>query len=125
MNYTDDTHGSAHQKSIWTRFLNRYFRPAHRAEILEDGTSLTILPWMNAHALMMGKFPEYTWEFTEDPEGREVHYFNDGTAEVRCRMTIGPTHRSLLFVRDLTAPSATQTADRSTLQSNAVGKSDG
>ena len=29
-------------------------------EILEDGTSLTILPWMNAHALMMGEFPEYT-----------------------------------------------------------------
>lgn len=63
---------------------------------------LTYLPWMKAHEIMMGVFPEYHWEFTEDPTGRECHYFDNGSAEVRCRMTIGgqtnitylPVHRS-------------------------------
>jgi hypothetical protein len=45
--------------------------------------------WMASHATMMDHFPEYTWEFIMDSEGREAHYYPDGTAEVRCRMTIG------------------------------------
>lgn len=60
------------------------------------------VPWMKAHEIMMSHFPEYSWEFTEDPQGRECHYFDDGSAEVRCRMTVGdhtnitylPIHRS-------------------------------
>ena len=80
-------------------------------EVLGDQV-LTYLPWMKAHEIMMGTFPEYHWEFTEDPEGRECHYFNDGSAEVRCRMTIGgqtnitylPVHRS---GKAVDSPSAT------------------
>ena len=55
------------------------------------------LPWMAAHEIMMDQFPEYTWEFSEDPQGREVHYFDDGSAEVRCRMTIG-THTNITYL---------------------------
>ena len=75
-------------------------------EHLSD-TGLKYLPWMQAHELMMGVFPEYTWEFSEDQSGREVHYFDDGSAEVRCRMTIGthtvitylPVHRSGIAIK--------------------------
>jgi hypothetical protein len=80
-------------------------------EIL-DQVTLKYLPWMKAHELMMNTFPEYSWEFSEDPEGREVHYFNDGSAEVRCRMTIGnhtnitylPVHK---FGEAISSPSST------------------
>jgi len=80
-------------------------------EILGD-LVLAYLPWMKAHEIMMQTFPEYHWEFTEDPSGRECHYFDDGSAEVRCRMTIGgqtnitylPVHRS---GKAINSPSAT------------------
>ena len=80
-------------------------------EILDNKT-LTYLPWMKAHEIMMGEFPEYSWEFTEDPSSRECHYFDDGSAEVRCRMTIGgqtnitylPVHSS---GKAVSSPSAT------------------
>lgn len=70
-------------------------------EIVGDQV-LTYLPWMKAHEIMMSVYPEYHWEFTEDPQSRECHYFDDGSAEVRCRMTIGgqtnitylPVHRA-------------------------------
>lgn len=58
------------------------------AEEIEEGKVLSYLPWMKAHEIMMDNYPEYRWEFSEDPTGREVHYFDDGTAEVRCRMTV-------------------------------------
>lgn len=57
-------------------------------EALDEKTTIKYLPWMKAHELMMENFPEYRWEFSEDPQGRECHYFNDGSAEVRCRMTV-------------------------------------
>lgn len=80
-------------------------------EIIGDQV-LNYLPWMRAHEIMMAHFPEYHWEFTEDPTGRECHYFDDGSAEVRCRMTIGgqtnitylPVHRS---GKAIESPSAT------------------
>ena len=80
-------------------------------EIVGDQV-LTYLAWMKAHEIMMSTFPEYHWEFTEDPQGRECHYFDDGSAEVRCRMTIGgqtnitylPVHRS---GKAIDSPSAT------------------
>ena len=87
---------------IWAELSNIDVAPfCTETEIIEDKV-LTYLPWMKAHEIMMGVFPEYHWEFTEDPDGRECHYFNDGSAEVRCRMTIGgqtnitylPVHRS-------------------------------
>ena len=38
---------------------------------------------------MMKNYPEYEWAFAENPEGLEVFYFKDGTAEVRVVVTIG------------------------------------
>lgn len=54
----------------------------------EDGKMLPYLPWTYAHQLMMENFPEYEWSFSENPEGLEVFYFKDGTAEVRVVMSI-------------------------------------
>ena len=55
----------------------------------EDGKMLPYLPWTYAHQLMMAKYPEYEWSFSENPDGLEVFYFKDGTAEVRVVMSIG------------------------------------
>ena len=55
----------------------------------EDGKMLPYLPWTHAHQLMMQHYPEYEWSFSENPEGLEVFYFKDGTAEVRVVMSIG------------------------------------
>ena len=57
----------------------------------DDGsvTYLPYLPWTHAHQLMMAHYPEYEWSFSENPEGLEVFYFKDGTAEVRVVMSIG------------------------------------
>jgi len=52
-------------------------------------TYLPYLPWTHAHQLMMAHYPEYEWSFSENPEGLEVFYFKDGTAEVRVVMSIG------------------------------------
>lgn len=56
----------------------------------KDGstTTLTYVHWMDAHIKMMELYPDYEWRFSEDEQRREAHYFNDGTAEVRCHMTI-------------------------------------
>ena len=55
----------------------------------EDGKMLPYLPWTHAHHLMMEEYPEYEWSFSENPDGLEVFYFKDGTAEVRVVMSIG------------------------------------
>ena len=55
----------------------------------EDGKMLPYLPWTYAHQIMMTKYPEYEWSFSENPDGLEVFYFKDGTAEVRVVMSIG------------------------------------
>lgn len=54
-----------------------------------DGDSFPHLPWHSAHTLMMKEYPEYEWAFAENPDGLEVFYFKDGTAEVRVVVTIG------------------------------------
>ena len=64
---------------------------------ISDDVTIRYLPLMKAHEIMMDSFPEYSWEFSEDPQGREVHYFDDGSAEVRCRMTIG-THTNITYL---------------------------
>ena len=64
-------------------------RPYVKVSKNSDGDSFPHLPWHSAHALMMGKYPEYEWAFAENPEGLEVFYFKDGTAEVRVVVTIG------------------------------------
>lgn len=86
---------------IWATLSDVNITPHCTESETINGSTFPAVSWMNAHALMMGIFPEYTWEFTEDPEGREVHYFNDGTCEVRCRMTIeGHTQITSNMVRD-------------------------
>lgn len=55
----------------------------------EDGKMLPYLPWTHAHQIMMEHYPEYEWSFSENPEGLEVFYFKDGSAEVRVVMSIG------------------------------------
>ena len=50
---------------------------------------ITYVKWMAAHATMMKHFPEYTWEFLLCEKGRSAHFFPDGTAEVRCKISIG------------------------------------
>ena len=55
----------------------------------EDGKMLPYLPWTHAHQIMMEHFPNYEWSFSENPDGLEVFYFKDGTAEVRVVLSIG------------------------------------
>ena len=97
---------------IWATLTNINVKPfCTETEVIGDQV-LTYLPWMKAHEVMMSAFPEYRWEFTEDHSGRECHYFDDGSAEVRCRMTIGehtnitylPVHRAGKAIQ---SPSAT------------------
>ena len=61
-----------------------------KAEDLDGSVKhLPYLPWTHAHQLMMANYPEYEWSFSENPDGLEVFYFKDGTAEVRVVMSIG------------------------------------
>lgn len=86
---------------IWATLSAVNIKPHCTESETISGEKFPAVSWMNAHVLMMENFPEYTWEFTEDPESREVHYFNDGTCEVRCRMTIlGHTQITSYMVRD-------------------------
>jgi len=55
----------------------------------EKFNNVTYVKWMAAHVTMKQHFPEYTWEFERDEKDRPVHYYPDGTCEVRCRMTVG------------------------------------
>jgi hypothetical protein len=74
---------------IWKKLSNVAVKDfCTEEEVTEDNTVLLYLPWMKAHEMMMDNYPEYRWEFSEDPTGREVHYFDDGSAEVRCKMTV-------------------------------------
>jgi hypothetical protein len=50
---------------------------------------LPYLPWQFAHQLMLENYPDYEWSFAENPDGLEVFYFKDGTAEVRCLLSVG------------------------------------
>ena len=90
------------RSEIWAKLSKKDVQPyCTETEVIGD-LVLKYLPWMRAHEIMMSEYPEYSWEFTEDPQGRECHYFDDGSAEVRCRMTIGehtnitalPVHRN-------------------------------
>ena len=58
-----------------------------RRHLVTDG-NFSYLPWAKAHQLMMATNPNYSWQFSEDDQKREVHYFQDGTAEVRIAMTV-------------------------------------
>lgn len=73
-----------------TSFLKESDKPTH------DGKTIMLLPWATAHRLMQDVDPNYFWEFERDSDGNECHYYRNGTAEVRIKMTVGnkTIHRS-------------------------------
>lgn len=54
---------------------------------------------------MMQYNPAYSWQFHQDAEGRELHYLDDGSAEVRITMTVDGLVQtsSLPLYRDMKA----------------------
>lgn len=79
--------------------------------IITDDDGIQIIQVMSAHALMMSVYPEYTYEFLPDPHGRELHYLEDGSAEVRLVMTVAgnsktvslPIHRNTQAIKNPSA----------------------
>tara|TARA_R110000744_G_C19219521_1_gene546966 strand:- start:433 stop:945 length:513 start_codon:yes stop_codon:yes gene_type:complete len=57
---------------------------------------------------MMSAYPEYTYEYLQDAAGRDLHYLEDGTAEVRMIMTVAgnaktvslPIHRNTQAIKN-------------------------
>lgn len=79
---------SINKKSVFETLSKIVVKDYVKHSKAEDGKMLPYLPWTYAHQLMMENFPEYEWSFSENPEGLEVFYFKDGTAEVRVVMSI-------------------------------------
>lgn len=76
------------KKQIWDTLFK--VDVSEHVKFLSVGAkSLPYLPWPAMHVLMMQNFPEYSWSFSEDHHMREAHYFEGGSCEVRCTMTIG------------------------------------
>lgn len=79
--------------------------------IITDDDGIQIIQVMSAHALMMSVYPEYTYEFLPDSHGRELHYLEDGSAEVRLLMTVAgnsktvslPIHRNTQAIKNPSA----------------------
>lgn len=69
--------------------VNDYVKHSKAEDLDGSVKHLPYLPWTHAHQLMMANYPEYEWSFSENPDGLEVFYFKDGTAEVRVVMSIG------------------------------------
>lgn len=80
---------AAHKKQIFETLSKIPVNDYVKHSKAEDGKMLPYLPWTHAHQLMMAHYPEYEWSFSENPEGLEVFYFKDGTAEVRVVMSVG------------------------------------
>lgn len=76
--------------------------------IITDNDGIQIIQVMAAHALMMSIFPDYTYSFIQDFDGRELHYLDDGSAEVRLTMTVEghektvslPIHRNTQSIKN-------------------------
>lgn len=60
-----------------------------QSKIVSPTNDLEHIPWMDAHLSFLSLFPDYHWEFLENDQGQEAFFYPDGTAEVRCRMTVG------------------------------------
>ena len=59
------------------------------SKVVSPRNDLDHIPWMDAHLSFSALFPDYTWEFLENDQGQEAFFYPDGSAEVRCRMTVG------------------------------------
>lgn len=83
------------RKEIWTTLSAVTDYP-----VRSEG-ELTYVNWMDAHRIMMGEYPSYTWKFLETQEGSQAFYYGN-TAEVRCEMTIfGHTNVTSLPILDI------------------------
>lgn len=95
---------STSKKEIWDT-LSSTDCSAH---IITDDDGVQIIQVMAAHALMMSAYPEYTYKFLQDSQGRELHYLDDGSAEVRLTMTVEghektvslPIHRNTQSIKN-------------------------
>jgi|TARA_B110000977_G_scaffold175771_1_gene230816 hypothetical protein len=76
--------------------------------VMTDEDGIQIIQVMSAHTLMMSAYPEYTYEYLQDAAGRDLHYLEDGTAEVRMIMTVAgnaktvslPIHRNTQAIKN-------------------------
>jgi len=92
------------KKEIWNTLSNTDCS----AHIITDDDGVQIIQVMAAHALMMSAYPEYTYKFLPDSQGRELHYLDDGSAEVRLTMTVEghektvslPIHRNTQSIKN-------------------------
>jgi len=65
-------------------------------DLIQTPTSkLRFIPWMDAHLRFAALFPDYEYEYLTNAEGQSCFYFADGTAEVRCKMTVGQLTRTV------------------------------
>jgi len=83
---------AANKKVIWDTLSEINVEPYIKFREPVVGTSagpVPYLPWTKMHVLMMAHFPEYEWSFSEDHHKREAHYYEGGSCEVRCTMSIG------------------------------------
>ena len=80
------------RSSVFKKLSNVDVKPYVKwSDAEHNGKSIKLpyLPWQNAHALMMETYPDYDWAFDRSPEGLEVFYFADTTAEVRVTVSVG------------------------------------
>ena len=95
---------STSKREIWNTLSNTDCS----AHIITDDDGVQIIQVMAAHALMMSAYPEYTYKFLPDSQGRELHYLDDGSAEVRLTMTVEghektvslPIHRNTQSIKN-------------------------
>ena len=75
-------------------FVSAYADPV--ADLVKEPTSkLRFIPWMDAHLAFSRLFPDYEYEYLTNEAGQSCFYFQDGTAEVRCKMTVGQLTRTV------------------------------
>ena len=66
------------------------------SDLVKEPTSkLRFIPWMDAHLAFSRLFPDYEYEYLTNEAGQSCFYFLDGTAEVRCKMTVGRLTRTV------------------------------
>ena len=63
--------------------------------VKEPTSKLRFIPWMDAHLKFARLFPDYEYEYLTNEAGQSCFYFADGTAEVRCKMTVGQLSRTV------------------------------
>ena len=94
----------ATKKEVWDTLSATDYEP----HVIVDPDGIKLLQAMSAHSLMMSVYPDYTYEFIQDGYGRDLHYLEDGSAEVRLTMTVAgntkavslPIHRNMQAIKN-------------------------